>query len=234
MLLLSTDANDVVIDPFAGSGVVVAEARRLERRGIGLELVEAHRSLHTLVLPEITDRRGVDILQVRLDRSVSLRRTILDLRAVKYPKVLMKIVRERDSYLPRPRAAYVLQRQTRAGQPHIEIVIVLRDDDMAHADAYLDEAQRSAHRAPASKFGITPQLRVLSESEISALHRGRRLHAYIGGQTHRAAGLSARSMAKWADTPTRHDTPLVVSNVFVDESPRRLKLAETGTEPALT
>ncbi len=44
MLLLSTDLGDVVLDPFAGSGVVVAEAERLRRRGVGVELGGAERS----------------------------------------------------------------------------------------------------------------------------------------------------------------------------------------------
>src|SRR5439155_7245663 len=40
LILLSSDPGDVVFDPFAGAGVVVAEAQRLGRRGLGIELVE--------------------------------------------------------------------------------------------------------------------------------------------------------------------------------------------------
>ncbi len=79
MLLISTDPGDVALDPFAGSGVVVAEAQRLKRRGLGVELIDEHiQAFHQTVLPEITQRRGTDLLQDLHARSDQLRRTILD------------------------------------------------------------------------------------------------------------------------------------------------------------
>ena len=114
MLLLSSDNGDTVLDPFAVSGVVVAEARRLERRGVGVELVQRHiDAFHTTVLPEITERRGIDKLQQLHERSEELRKTIIDLRSVKYPKVLAKTIRELDRSLPSPYAIYGLRKHRR-------------------------------------------------------------------------------------------------------------------------
>jgi len=230
MLLLASDENDVVLDPFAGSGVVVAEARRLQRRGVGTELVQRHiDAFHSVVLPEITERRGVDILQQRHDRSEELRRTIIDLRSVKYPKVLVMKVREVDSSLPRPFAVYGLRKAQRAGGLEVEVVVVLEESDMERASDYIEAVERAARRAPASKFGITPCIRVVGVNSISRLHRGRRLFAYTAGQTHRSAGACiTANLQMWAAVPSRHDVPVVVSNVFVDESPRRLRMAEVG------
>lgn len=229
-LLLSTDEGDVVLDPFAGSGVVVAEARRLARRGLGVELVQRHiDAFHSTVLPEITERRGVDVLQQLQARSEALRRTILDLRSVKYPKVLAVKVREVDPSLPRPYAYYGFRRKHRgsAGKVMVEIVVVLEDVDLARGDDYLEALQRAARRAPALKFGIVPQFRVVGRSGLPGLHRGRRLFAYISGRTHRAAGrCTMTNVHDWASAPSRHNAPVIVSNVFVDESPRRLRMAE--------
>jgi DNA modification methylase len=228
MVLLSTDEADVVFDPFAGSGVVVAEAGRLRRRGVGTELVQRHiDAFHTAVLPEITERRGVDILQQLQDRSESLRRTIVDLRSVKYPKVLTIKLRDVDPSLPTPYAIYGLRATKRGAAVQIEIVAVLRDDDLPRADDFLRALERASKRAPASKFGITPSFRVVGLTSVPDLHRGRRLFAYIAGRTHKAAGkCTSRTLHVWAATPSKHDVPVVVSNVFVDESPRRLRLAE--------
>jgi len=42
ILTLSTDSGDVVLDPFAGSGVTVAQAEQMDRKGIGFELNEEY------------------------------------------------------------------------------------------------------------------------------------------------------------------------------------------------
>src|SRR5207245_517741 len=59
LILLSTDPGDVIFDPFAGAGVVVAEAQRLGRRGLGIELVERDvRAYAKTTLPEIMKRNN--------------------------------------------------------------------------------------------------------------------------------------------------------------------------------
>lgn len=228
MLLLSTDEGDVVLDPFAGSGVVVAEAERLARRGFGVELVDRYvDAFISTVRPEILERRGADVLQQLQNRGEELRRTILDLRAVKYAKVVMLRSRDTDPTLPRPFAVYALRRPST--DTELEVVLVLHDEDRGRSDDYLTALNRAVKRKPASKFGLTPSMRVVGMADIPSLHRGRRLWAYVGGQTHRAEGLCrSNNVRAWAARPTRHQVPLVVSNVYVNESPRRLRLAENG------
>jgi hypothetical protein len=226
MMLLSTDPGDVVLDPFAGSGVVVAEAQRLQRRGVGVELVARHiEAFHTTVLPEITERRGEDIVQEQRHRSDELQRTILNLRAVKYPKALMLGARSWDATLPAPLAAYSFRKPAlRRGRLDVEVVFVLDEEHATDAERYIDAIEKASQRRPASKFGITPSFRVVTERDIVALHRGRRLYAYVGGRTHKAHGLcKASSVRQLAAMPSRYSVPLVVSNVHVDESPRALR-----------
>ena len=42
MILMSTDENDIVFDPFAGSGTAAVAAKQLGRRYIGTEIDEAY------------------------------------------------------------------------------------------------------------------------------------------------------------------------------------------------
>jgi len=227
MMLLSTDPGDVVFDPFAGSGVVVAEAQRLERRGLGVELVRRHiDAFHTTVLPEITERRGADIVQELRSRSEELQRTILDLRAVKYPKTLTLQARASDNTLPKPLAAYSFRKSSLRRDGHLDVAVTFVLEEGADAARYLDAVEKASQRRPASKFGITPSLSVCSVSDIPRLHRGRRLWAYVGGRTHKAHGVCrAADVDSLAALPSRHHVPPVISNVYVDESPRALRAA---------
>ncbi len=230
MLLISSDPGDVVLDPFAGSGVVVAEAKRLERRGVGVELVQKYiDAYHSTVLPEITERRGRDLVKELHDQSEQLRQTILDLRTVKYPKVLEMKAREVDPSLPPARALYAFRRGDSKKYIDLEVVVVLDDNHMDHAEAWRSALFRGTRRRPVSKFGVRPRLSVVARSDQRDLHRGRRLWAYVGGRTHQAAGLCKwENVTEWEAKPSRHKTPLIVSSVQVDEQPRRLRA--TGQE----
>jgi DNA modification methylase len=232
MLLISTDPGDVALDPFAGSGVVVAEAQRLQRRGVGLELVDAHiDAFQKTVLPEITKRRGPDLVQDLHNRSEDLRQTILKLRAVKYPKLLVVAVRQIAPDLPRPHAVYAFRHGGSTTHIAVDIVLVLPDSDMPRAEDWLHALDRATRRRPVSKFGVKPRLRVVAKSTQTELHRGRRLWAYVGGRTHSASGrCTSANASAWAAEPSRHDLPLVVSNVYVNESPRRLRVADPTDE----
>ena len=226
MVLLSTDSGDVVLDPFAGSGVVVAEAQRLERRGLGVELVQRYvDAFHSTVLPEITERRGSDIVQERSRESESLQKTILDLRVVKFPKVVIVESRQIDPTLPTPFAAYAFKRsQQTHGRTALDLVIALNPSDMERADDYRRAAIRATRRRPASKFGIDAEVRIVSTDDLSNLHKGRQLWGYVGGRTHATVGRCSRSrLDKLTIEPSRHDIPPILSNVRVDESPRPLR-----------
>jgi DNA modification methylase len=224
MVQISSDRGDVVFDPFAGSGVVVAEAQRLERKGLGLELVQDHiDAFHQAVLPEVTERRGKDLVQELQHRSEALRETILKLRAVKYPKSLYRTAREIDPGLPASLAIYAFRRKRSIKRIDLEIKVIVKDSDLGRSGDWMTALARASKRRPASKFGVLPKIELLPQSKQGTLHRGRSLWAYVGGNVHSAAGrCRAGDVDEWMEEPSRHDLPLIVSNVYVDETPRRL------------
>jgi DNA modification methylase len=226
MLLLSSDEQDVVLDPFAGSGMVVAEATRLRRRGVGVELISRHvAAFHSTVLPEITERRGVDVLRERQQHSDALQRTITNLRIVKYPKAMLRTLREMEPTLPDPYALYVLasRRRDRDGRVRADLLIILRDSEISRGDEFRRAAAGAMRRRPASKFGISANVSIVSIAELTRVHRGRKLWAYLDGRTHSTVGrCTMTTVHEQAMKPSRHRVPVIVSNVEVHETPRRL------------
>jgi DNA modification methylase len=225
MLLLSTDADDVVIDPFAGSGVVLAEAERLGRRALGVEIVEDHiDAFHAVVRPEILQRRGTDELLARLEASEQLRRRITELRVLKLPKVL---ITQALASCPEvvPSAAIVTSplRQTRDGRVKSTVRFFI-SGSVTDRQRYLQAVSVAASHRPASKFGVDVTIEVLDKAELSRRMRGRALHAYIGGRVHDAAGRCRYAdLETYAQRRTRTKLPVILSPIEVHEAPRPLR-----------
>lgn len=93
ILHLTTNQRNVVLDPFAGSGVVLAVANAMKRRYIGFELNSEYlRMFKEQVLIKIQKEAlyyGKRRRQKQRERG-KLRRTIYKLRLTKYPKSLVK------------------------------------------------------------------------------------------------------------------------------------------------
>lgn len=225
MLLLSTDEDDVVIDPFAGSGVVLAEAERLGRRALGVELVEEHiATFHAVVRPEILQRRGTDELLTRLADSERLRKRIIELRVLKHPKVLINQAMTSCPGIV-PEAAIVASplRQTRDGRTKSRVQFFVAGTD-ADRQRYLDAVTLAASHRPASKFGIDATVEVVDPSALARRMAGQTLHAYIGGRMHDAAGpCRYADVAAYAARRTRIKLPLILSSIEVHETPRPLR-----------
>jgi DNA modification methylase len=227
MILLSTDQNDVVFDPFAGTGVVVAEAERLARRGLGIELVRKHvRAFQEVVRPEIQKRDREDELGHRAERSEWLQRTVLNLRIVKYPKVLMQGVNKPD--ILRPRAAVVLAagrrpKVTRNPYQLAEVTtIIVADGDVNERDALALELKDVANRAPASKFGVAGDIVVVHPEELAKRVGSRKLYLYLNGRTHMTEGPTTPTKLLARSESARRHAP-IAANLRVLEEPRALQ-----------
>jgi DNA modification methylase len=229
ILFLSTDPGDVVFDPFAGSGTVVAEAERLGRRGVGVELnpkyVEAYRRV---VRPEIMLRRGVDQLAERASAGERLRHDILRLRAVKYPKTMWKQFVKKHPANARPRLAVS---SLHSGAPEIlrnphQLIDVLvtfvfdgPEDERKEMEILLKEV---AANKPLTGFGVAGDIRVVHSDELASVVDGG-LYLYEHGRTWRTSGLV--TVDQLLDTPVSPKTGgyiPIAANVSLDLEPHRL------------
>jgi DNA modification methylase len=237
MILLSTDRGDVVLDPFAGSGVVIAEAERHKRKGIGIELVKKHiNAFEKVVRPEIIERGGPSA-ELRRKRKAKdeLRDTILNLRGLKYPRVLMKEMLKKHPDLPRPALAIALiddLKPENGVDPNTVLAaryVFVYETLNGEVPAIRAALEAFGEKRPASKFGVAAKVDVATRSELPKLLRGQsQLFLYEGGRTYQTTGVvDVSAVRELQEIPNRANCPPIVGNVMVDETPRRLSAASS-------
>lgn len=221
MVNLSTDPGDVVLDPFAGSGVVLAEAERLGRRPLGMELVSSHvtafhRTVRPLVLSGGLASPGTN--------GEAFKRAILGLRTIKYPRQLLAEVARANPEAPRPTLAFVF---TRAGldppeanrqSPIVADCCFLFDDlSQGALDEFVSDAREVADRPPLSKFGLTSSIEALPMTALARQTRGRRLYGYVSGRGTTSLGrVRASDLRRKAVELADDRFPPIVSNVELE------------------
>ena len=236
---LTTDRGDVVLDPFAGSGVVVGQAHCMGRRALGFELNGEYVSaFRNRILPEI-ERRWQVRLETRKAISAS-RRTLTHriqlLRKLKFPYLAIReVVRhlELESAqglglntlfsISKPRSGTASKGRARRFLS-IDMHVVL--DDGTSASILKQALADVTATAPLSNFGIDVDLHVrdrkafifeLDEHEWSR----RRLWLYRGPQFNMY--LKSINKDEWkrasAEPTWKHffskDMPPLVSNTMI-------------------
>lgn len=227
IIRLSTDAGDIVCDPFAGSGTVVAEAERLGRMGFGTELnltyVEA---FNESVRHDLLIRAGdpdVDSLEKKSD---ILSTAIKKLRALKFARTAWSSYRKQHPNLPLPGHVIAMSGPLVAparAHLHQDVSLTFVCDGSREV---LDEVQRCikeiAGQPPLTKYGISGDVRVVSSDEVrdDSNLRSTNLWLYQHGHTWRTDGLIA--LDAFLATPLsngRMSYPPIASNLEISLSP---------------
>ncbi len=89
MIQISTDEGDIILDPFAGSGTVLSQSAYMKRNYIGFELNQDYIQMFKdyLVKTFEKNREEYELFNANKDQD-SFEKTILELRALKYARVL--------------------------------------------------------------------------------------------------------------------------------------------------
>lgn len=229
LIFLSTDEGDVVFDPFAGSGSVVAEAERLGRRGLGIEIVDKNvRAYQKSVRPEILDRRGKDELAERLERSRALRQTIVRLRTLKLAKVVASELVKRSTEEWRPQSVIaLLESESINNDGHISITaryVVVIDKPREIREQIKQTLKDMMVDKPMSQFGIAPDFVVVAPRGVkAAIPADTPLYLYELGHTWNSSGPVDIKTLLGLPPAGRSKYPPVAGNVEVnvDPGPRR-------------
>ena len=199
ILLLTTDKFDVVLDPFAGSGVVLAQALCMQRRYIGFEINPDYvKRFESKVLPALRRQwKGAQNEMRQLERRRrAFEAKVRTLRLLKYPKAIVRALQARKIEEVNGIVAIVVDEDVTVGQTRANIFARLRTtfivqyEDPAKEEKLREAIRSVASKPPVSKFGIEPVISVKGASVFfgSAAEDGnganQRMFIYRGGKTH--------------------------------------------------
>jgi DNA modification methylase len=230
LVLLSTDEGDVVFDPFAGTGVVVAEASRLGRRGIGIELNPQYVKLHKIMKAEIAKRSERDLIQERTKQAQELHSRIVRLRALKYAKVLWQKFSKDEQFI-QPNFILVQAAKispdamTDTSKPlRVKTTFVYDSSTPTELDSVNIRLKEIATLPPLTKYGVAPEISAINYSDLSMHLKREKLFLYEHGHTWDALGPVHRDKLPTLRPPTdgrkgNYLYPPIVGNVEVNEKP---------------
>ncbi|QZY01201.1 DNA methyltransferase [Halobaculum rubrum] len=173
ILNLSTDSKDVVLDPFAGSGVVVAQSEVMERRAIGVELNQEYCDAYSDVQEYVKrhyERREDDATD-------AIENLICGLRQVKYSRKLLEelaSIRGFDSPSKLDIQSVIAVSQELGHQSiaenihgHVDLVFVVDEETTARELLdYANNADEAMNQRPCSGFGIKADVTFLKPCEL--------------------------------------------------------------------
>lgn len=174
ILTLSTDPDDVVLDPFAGSGVTIAQAELMERNGIGIELNEKYCDAYPELKQHLQDTH-TDTESAATQEA--LNRIICGLRQTKYAREFTRTLAG-ELGLSSPsqldvHSIFLMSREigheSVADDTHgLVDVILIVDDETTARDAvdYQETAEEVTTLRPCSGFGIKARPIVLTTEEF--------------------------------------------------------------------
>lgn len=195
---LSTQEGDIVFDPFAGSGMVLATAEAENRLSLGTELnprfIEAYQ--------ENVRPRVLSALRPDLDFELGdFTGKLLTLRVLKYPKDLIKQVLlggiSRSSILGAVVAAEAFDTTPRTSKYAVAAVHLVVPDDIGDETVAAIEhaAARAASKPPLSKYGLEVRVVVTALAELPTKLEADRYAVYLRGKTWAASRFVTREAA---------------------------------------
>lgn len=166
MIQLTTNEGDIVLDPFAGSGAVIAQAAYMNRHYIGAELnPEYIDKAYRYIADTIKAGREEYKNSINVSEQVIFENTIWELRALKYGRLLLKnIVKETGDDIQ-----MVVKRGDMVNQKlRVEYTIICSPQNREVYNKIINDAILIR---PLSKFEISPIINFTQEmSEIKNMY----------------------------------------------------------------
>ena len=161
MLSLSTDEGDIVLDPFAGSGTVLAQCAYMKRKYIGVELNPNYIQQFQEYLQNTIDNGQKEYHSSKHDFGQSdFENLIWNLRALKYGRLLISLI---EKEIKNSITLLVIKPNNAM---HSSIKYVIMTDECFLKQCY-DIVQKSVNIKPLSQFGITPLFDYCLKKEVN-------------------------------------------------------------------
>ncbi len=198
ILLLSSDQNDVVLDPYAGTGVLLATAQKLGRRFIGFDTNKDYKKVFEKVtIPLISDKWKAieEYYKGQAELKEMMRKAIYKLRVLKYQKALIKKLRSLTSKEDKYKRPVLFN----IAIAHNESPVQLHDNKIGKVDYYMvynkkvitikalrNHVQELVSKAPFTKYGLHTSNQIISVDRLKqmlAQYNHKRFYLYTNGDT---------------------------------------------------
>lgn len=178
MIQLSTDENDIILDPFAGSGSVLIQSAYMKRKYIGFELNNDYIQMFEEYLKTTLKKNREEYeLSCKPHSQSEFEQRIFELRALKYGKIVLSQVQKT---IGNKNFKLFVEIDGRSNQRHK--LIKVNYEFVGEIDSALiqDLIQTITTTKPLSKFGIEPNFKFCDEKQFDIS----RHFAYSESNTH--------------------------------------------------
>lgn len=184
ILRLTTNENDVVLDPFAGSGAVLAKADNMKRRYVGTELNPNYITMfkNYMNLTHKEKRHQYEQEEIIHADQLSFEKLIIKLRILKYAKTLY-------SKLPQNiqnKIQYIFVDYYKGATIKANCIATalytIRIEDIKYQEEIEKYINQKTKEAPLSKFGIDSQFIYIDNNQII---KNKCLFTYTKTATHK-------------------------------------------------
>lgn len=162
MISISTDEDDIVFDPFAGSGTVMSQAAYMNREYLGIELNKSYIEMFNNYLNKtLNEGRNEYKTFKNANSQESFENTILNLRALKYGRVVICKIEER---LETNNLKIYVVRDTisKSDKQEVEYTILGEYNE----NILKETISKIINVPPLSKYGIVPNFKFKKTIEL--------------------------------------------------------------------
>lgn len=150
MISISTDENEIVFDPFAGSGTVMSQSAYMNRRYLGIEINKRYIEMFDDYLQSTLEEGRQQYMTMKNKNDQErFEKTILDLRALKYGRVLLNGI---EKNLCKNDMKILVRKLDNNTEFDIECTLFSNLSE----DVLQKEISKLIAVPPLSKYGITP------------------------------------------------------------------------------
>ncbi len=171
---LTTDPGDLVMDPFAGSGVVLAQAATMGRHYIGFEVNEEYVQMFE---ETVKDEVAAEWKEMRAwrksqaDAKVDFEQTIMKLRALKYARQVTRpflevLKPEQQAQICAILCTASIPSEHQRGRPFDVKVLIVVDRSLPEFETALEKARARAARPPLTQYGIRSDIQIATYSDL--------------------------------------------------------------------
>lgn len=190
IISLSSNEEDIVLDPFAGSGSVLAQAHVMRRKFIGLDINPKFKeNFYKDILPKTEQywqEREVELKKIELEKKEHQEK-LLKLRMVKYARVVRDAILKESPQLLEDTAIMVMNGSSPSnGVAAVKMYFIKRNTDNEYD--FLKKIEMPIKLSDAHKFQIDGEFPIMTSDEFlddESIKKYDEFYEYENSKTHK-------------------------------------------------